>query len=103
MAAQRLTEAYRIVERYEVPGKDVYLTAYRFRHSGDPVTQAAIVFLGADGYAYLLEVTGHQDDETLLLSAGTGRRYPLTMVCEVWRVARSTVYAMQAGSVAIFV
>ena len=33
------------------------------------------------------------------MSAGTGRRYPLTMVCEVWRVARSTVYAMQARGV----
>ncbi len=30
------------------------------------------------------------------MSPGTGRRYPLTMVCEVWRVARSTVYAMRA-------
>ncbi len=67
MAAQRIGEAYRIVERYEVPGKGVYLTAYRFRHSGDPVTQAAIVFLGANGDAYLLEVPGHQDDETFLL------------------------------------
>ena len=30
------------------------------------------------------------------MSLGTGRRYPLTMVCEVWRVARSTVYTMRA-------
>ncbi len=30
------------------------------------------------------------------MSSGTGRRYPLTMVCEVWRVARSTVYRMRA-------
>ena len=29
------------------------------------------------------------------MSLGTGRRYPLTMVCEVWRVARSTVYTMR--------
>lgn len=27
------------------------------------------------------------------MSEGTGRPYPLTMICEVWRVARSTVYA----------
>lgn len=31
------------------------------------------------------------------MSAGTGRRYPLTMVCAVWRVARSTVYAQCAA------
>ena len=30
---------------------------------------------------------------TTRLSPGTGRRYPLTMVCRVYRVARSTVYA----------
>jgi putative transposase len=29
------------------------------------------------------------------VSPGTGRRYPLTMICGVWRVARSTVYAAQ--------
>ena len=27
------------------------------------------------------------------VSPGTGRLYPLTMICEVWRVGRSTVYA----------
>ena len=27
------------------------------------------------------------------LSPGVGRRYPLTLVCQVWRVARSSVYA----------
>ena len=27
------------------------------------------------------------------VSPGTGRRYPLTMLCQVWRVARSSVYA----------
>ena len=27
------------------------------------------------------------------VSPSTGRRYPLTMVCAVFRVARSTVYA----------
>ena len=27
------------------------------------------------------------------MSPGTGRLYPLTMICEVWRVGRSTVYA----------
>ena len=26
-------------------------------------------------------------------SLGTGRRYPLTLVCRVWRVARSSAYA----------
>ena len=26
-------------------------------------------------------------------SPGTSRRYPLTMICQVWRVARSSVYA----------
>ena len=29
------------------------------------------------------------------MSEGTGRPYPLTMICEVWRVARSTVYALR--------
>jgi putative transposase len=27
-------------------------------------------------------------------SPGTGRRYPLTMVCEIYRLARSSVYAV---------
>lgn len=31
------------------------------------------------------------------MSAGTGRRYPLTMVCEIYRVARSSVYASREG------
>jgi putative transposase len=26
-------------------------------------------------------------------SPGTNRRYPLTMICDVWRVPRSSVYA----------
>ena len=32
------------------------------------------------------------------MSEGTGKLYPLTMICEVWRVARSTVYAARNGS-----
>jgi hypothetical protein len=32
------------------------------------------------------------------VSKGTGRPYPLTMICEVWRVARSTVYAARRRS-----
>ena len=32
------------------------------------------------------------------MSEGTGRPYPLTMICDVWRVARSTVYAARGGS-----
>lgn len=32
------------------------------------------------------------------MSVGTGRRYPLTMICAVWRVARSTVYAQRTGA-----
>ena len=31
------------------------------------------------------------------MSEGTGRPYPLTMICDVWRVARSTVYAARGG------
>ena len=30
------------------------------------------------------------------VSAATDRTYPLTMVCETWRVARSSVYALRA-------
>ena len=30
------------------------------------------------------------------MSPGTGRPYALTMICEVWQVARSTVYAVWA-------
>jgi putative transposase len=30
-------------------------------------------------------------------SRSTGRRYPLTMICQVYRVARSTVYAQATG------
>ncbi len=32
-----------------------------------------------------------------LVSVGTGRRYPMTMVSVMWRVPRSTVYAQQAA------
>ena len=31
-------------------------------------------------------------------SPGTGRRYPLTLVCRVWRVARSSAYAAPAAA-----
>lgn len=31
-------------------------------------------------------------------SPGTGRRYPLTLICQVWRMARSTVYATPASA-----
>jgi putative transposase len=31
------------------------------------------------------------------VSPSTGRRYPLTMLCQVWRVARSSVYAPAAA------
>jgi putative transposase len=31
------------------------------------------------------------------MSPSTGRRYPLTMLCQVWRVARSSVYAPTAS------
>ena len=30
------------------------------------------------------------------MSPATNRAYPLTMVCETWRVARSSVYALRA-------
>jgi putative transposase len=33
------------------------------------------------------------------VSPGTGRTYPLTLICEVWRVARSTVYAVRDRTV----
>ena len=33
------------------------------------------------------------------MSQATGRRYPLTMICEVWRVPRSTVYAARDRSI----
>ncbi len=32
------------------------------------------------------------------VSPGTGRRYPLTLVCQVWEVARSSVYATPASA-----
>src|SRR5437867_3200991 len=35
------------------------------------------------------------------VSPSTGRRYPLTMVCAVFRVARSTVYATPAARPAV--
>src|SRR3989441_7697635 len=35
------------------------------------------------------------------VSPSTGRRYPLTMVCAVFRVARSTVYATSAARPAV--
>ena len=33
------------------------------------------------------------------MSPETGRTYPLTLICEVWRVARSTVYAVRDRAV----
>lgn len=33
-----------------------------------------------------------------MVSPGTGRRYPLSVVCGQWRVPRSTVYARRQGS-----
>jgi putative transposase len=32
------------------------------------------------------------------VSPSTGRRYPLTMLCQVWRVARSSVYAPRSAA-----
>jgi hypothetical protein len=32
------------------------------------------------------------------VSPTTGRRYPLTMIAQVWQVARSSVYAAGAGT-----
>ena len=32
------------------------------------------------------------------MSEGTGRAYPMTMICQVWQVARSTVYAARKRS-----
>ena len=40
--AVRMGQSYQIIGRYEVPGQHIYLTTFRFRHSGDPVTQCAI-------------------------------------------------------------
>ena len=34
------------------------------------------------------------------LSPRTGRRYPLILVCQVWRVARSSVYASSSPAAA---
>src|SRR6266542_3918128 len=36
---------------------------------------------------------GEVEEVAGLLSPATGRRYPVALVCAVWRVARSTVYA----------
>jgi transposase InsO family protein len=35
------------------------------------------------------------------LSPSTGRRYPLTLICQVWRVARSSVYAAALPTAAL--
>ncbi len=32
------------------------------------------------------------------MSRTTGRRYPVTMVCAVWRAARATVYVQRSGA-----
>ena len=32
------------------------------------------------------------------ISPAVGRRYPLTMICQVWRVPRSSVYADVDGA-----
>ena len=36
-----------------------------------------------------------------VISLGTGRRYPLTMICAVFRVPRSTVYRTTASAPAV--
>ena len=38
---------------------------------------------------------GEVEEVAGLVSAGTGRRYPVTMVCAVWCVPRSTVYTQR--------
>lgn len=35
------------------------------------------------------------------MSPATGKRYPLTLICSVWRVARSSVYACQAAEAGV--
>lgn len=32
------------------------------------------------------------------MSPSTGKRYPLVLICSVWRVARSSVYACQRNA-----
>lgn len=42
---------------------------------------------------------GKVEEVAGLVSAATGRRYPVTMVCEVWRVARSSGWPDQVRRV----
>jgi hypothetical protein len=45
----------------------VYVTAYRSAVRGDGGSNAAVFFRGRDGHGFMLEITGHRDDETLVI------------------------------------
>jgi hypothetical protein len=55
------------IVRPERAGRGAYVTLYR-SGSGDEGSNAAVFFRGRDGHGFLLEITGHRDDETLLVS-----------------------------------
>ena len=63
----RTEASYEVVDRYAFAADGPFMLAYRFQNSGDPVTQAVILFAGPQRMVFMLEVTGHRDDEALLL------------------------------------
>ncbi|MGE0158548.1 MAG: hypothetical protein AB7T31_03995 [Gemmatimonadales bacterium] len=53
--------------RPALAGEGTYVTAYRSPSSTDDASNAAVFFRGRDGHGFMLEITGHREDETLLV------------------------------------
>ena len=66
-AAERLSQSYQVVEQERHLRRGIHFIAYRFIHSGDPVTQAMILFMDRNNVAFMVEVTGHRRDEDILM------------------------------------
>lgn len=64
---RRISESLSLILSEPQVRSGIALMAYRFLHTGDPVTQAAIVFMDREGMLLMVEVTGHRRDEELVL------------------------------------
>jgi hypothetical protein len=55
------------IVRPALAGEGTYVTAYRSPGGADDASNAAVFFRGRDGHGFMLEITGHREDETLLV------------------------------------
>jgi len=56
------------IVRPERAGRGAYVTLYRSPVRAEDGSNAAVFFRGRDGHGFMLEITGHRDDETLLVN-----------------------------------